>query len=284
MKYFSITSILYFLYSFSFGQNLVLNPQFEEYYHLPDLKYEYGERYEDSVFICKHWYRVRGTTPDYYHVNAKNDRYEIPYNMLGYCPPVSLDDSAYMGFIPLKMDGYVEPFSGEFTKSLEAKKEYQISFVYRYAGEPCYFYLNKIEVFISKDIKQFKKFYIMPMYKDIITSEIKANVTFTESIINDGKWHKITGYYTAKGGEQYISFGIFYQNEKFNKIINEYVNGNFIIGWNPNKEQQFYKKYKKYLFIHKNLNYKPIKTVQQRLSYYFIDDVCVEIDTTGIDY
>jgi hypothetical protein len=276
-KYFSVTFILSLLYSFTSGQNLVLNPSFEEYYHLPDLKYEYEPRYEDSAFICKHWHRVRGTTPDYYQIKAKNERYKIPCNMMGCHYTYIITDSAYMGFIPFNMDGNTEPFSGEFSKPLEVEGKYKVSFMYQYAGNPCYFYLDKIEVYISKDIKQFQKYYFLwPMYKDIITPKIKANVTFTEKIINDGEWHKITGYYTSQGGEQDITFGIFYQNEKIYKIISEFVSGNFIIGLNPQKEQNFYKKYKD-LFIHQNSNYKPIATVEQKLSYYFIDDVSVEM-------
>jgi len=142
------------------GQNLVLNPSFEEYYHLPDLKYEFDEHYEDSAFLCKYWHKIRGTTPDYYHINAKNERYKIPCNKFGCHPSISINDSAYIGLGIFKLDGPTEPISGEFTKPLEAGKKYEVSFMYRYAGNPCYFYLDKIEAYISKDIKNLRSIII----------------------------------------------------------------------------------------------------------------------------
>jgi len=69
--------------------------------------------------------------------------------------------------------------------------------------------------------------------------------------------------------------GIFYQNDKFYKIIKEYEKGNFIIGQNQTREQKFYWKYRKELFIHQNPNYKSILINGERLSYYFIDNVSV---------
>lgn len=274
MYYISIVFI--FLISFNGTcQNLVLNPSFEEYYYLPDLKFEYDPRYEDSTFICKYWHRVRGTTPDYYHVNAQNERYKIPCGMLGCHNLINKKDSAFIGFGPLKLDGATELISGEFVKPLPSGVNFEISFMYCYAGSPCYFSLDKIEVYVSESIHQFQKYYFLPMYNDIITPEIKANVKFSEVLINDGEWHKITGYYSAKGWERYISFGIFYQDEKFYRIINEYLNGNFIIGQNPDKEERFFRKYKN-LIIHKNPDYKLTLTSEQRLSYYFIDDVSVK--------
>ena len=104
------------------GQNLVKNPGFEEYYRYPDEKYEFASEYEDSAFICKHWYRLRKETPSYYHINAKDIRYGIPYNRFGYYP--ALEDSAYIGSIVLDLQGFVQPISGEFVTPLNEGKMY----------------------------------------------------------------------------------------------------------------------------------------------------------------
>ena len=267
------------------------NPEFEEYYHLPDLIYEFGERYDDSAFICKHWHKVRATTPDYFHINAKNIRYGIPNSSrFGNNPPLA--DSAYLGLAIINLTGATEPITGEFTTLLEEGKKYEISFYYRFADSVSYFYSDKIEVFISTD-NWIKKIRIpLPFYKDIVKKEIAANIIFETSIFNDGQWHKMTGYYHAKGGEKYISFGIFYQNERFYKIIDEYLSNNFDWGQNQNKLEGFFRKYRKELFIHRNPHFSPLSNLSkeitfetnngettyvtpEKLCYYFFDNVSV---------
>ncbi len=282
------------------AQNLVKNPGFEEYYHLPDLQYEYGDRYlYKDYFICEYWHRIPGTTPDYYHINAKNKRYKIPYNTLtgGYHP--ALSDSAYLGFIPFDMTGSFEPISGELIKCLEAGKVYEISFDYRFSVSSSYFYLNKLECFISNNINWRNSAKPWDAYTDIITSSFKANVSFTDTLNNDGEWHKLKGYYTAQGGEAYISFGIFYQSDKLFKVINGYLGHNFILGDKDELEKKYMKKHQKELpFIHYNSQYsskqegtkievtmKAVKkkitsVIQERIIYYFIDNISVvEVDT-----
>lgn len=145
-----------FCYTSNFAQNLVKNPGLEEYHHLPDLQYQFGDRYRDSTFICKYWHKVKETTPDYFHINAKNERYTIPYNNLisGYHPV--LTDSAYIGFVPFCLSGGAEPVSGESTEPLRAEKLYEISFSYCFAGASSYFYLDKIECIISPNIDKLK--------------------------------------------------------------------------------------------------------------------------------
>lgn len=280
-------------------QNLVKNPSFEEYNHLPELKYEFGDRYEKYPFICKYWHRVNRTTPDYYHVKAKHKKYLIPYNSFGFHPVIT--DSAYVGIVPFDLMGATEPISGELTEPLEAGKIYEISFLYRFAGANSYFCLDRIECMISEDINtlEYNMLKGNSDYERIVTPKTKSNVEFKESLNNDGEWRRINGFYTAKGGECFITFGFFYQNDKLNKklskIISEYVSNNFVLHNNSQQEDKFFKKYRKYLsFIHRNPDYKPnlesgrIEVTfeensksseyvyQQRISYYFIDEVSVK--------
>ncbi|TCO07752.1 hypothetical protein [Natronoflexus pectinivorans] len=291
----TITLLLLLGWVTCYTQNLVKNPRFELYYHLPDLKYEFGERYQDSAFICKYWHKVNETTPDYYHVNAINERYLIPNNPFGFHPVIT--GSAYVGFVPFGLVGGTEPISGEFKEPLERGKLYEVSFSYRYAGVNAYFYLDRIECIIGKDLDQFKYIRMrgMTSYERIITPGMNANVKFEKTLNNNGDWNRITGFYKAEGGERYITFGFFYQNEKLNKIIREYVSHNFVLGHNSHLEDRFFRKHRKHLtFIHRNPDYVPktenrmleltfeeetIKTssiYQERISYYFIDDVSVK--------
>lgn len=294
------------------GQNLVKNPGFEEYYHLPDLYYEYGRvivneygmDYDDSIFytpfICKHWHRIQASTLDYFHMNAKNARYDIPRSdRFGYYP--ALADSAYMGIHPLNLDGRTEPFSGEFTEPLEKGKVYEVSFFYCFASEESYFYSDKIEVHISTDnwITDPYKYGVFLYIFQI--EDIAANVVFEIPMSNDGRWHKMTGRYHAKGGEKYISFGIFYQNKRFHKIIAEYQRNNFSWGQNQHKLERFFKKYQKDLFLHRNPNHVRVQPyvsnvikyetvngetqvyfADPQLCYYFIDNVSVVENSMNI--
>jgi hypothetical protein len=280
---------MFFTYSLINGQNLVNNSRFEEYYHLPELKYDH-DRYLDSAFICKYWHRIKGTTPDYYHINAKHNYFTIPFSRMGYNPVIR--DSAYIGFIPFDLIGNTEIISNELLLPLEAGKKYEISFFYRYAKYISYYQLSKLEIYLSPDINNFKSInYPFSFYKDVITTNTKANVVF-DSIINDGEWHIATAIYNARGGEKYLSFGIFYQNDKLFKIMNEYLMNNFVIGQNMDKYERFVKKYAKYLsFIRSNPFFNPdeiketlvvtfetknkIETTisKWKFPYYFIDDV-----------
>ena len=233
------------------SQNLVINPYFEKYYHLPDLKFEFDEFYADSAFICKYWYRPKGTTPDYYHTEAMHLRYSIPYNEMGYHPIDS--GNAYIGIIPFGLTGSVEPIAGELIKPLEAGKEYNVKFNYRFAKDASFYYLDKIEVFITDNIAWFETNKSFPLYNDLISPEIRSNVLLHASLVNDGNWHEMNGSFKAKGGEKYIVFGIFYQNKELSKIITEYVNNNFSIGRNMNQYNGFERKHRKHLFSPKPL-------------------------------
>lgn len=278
---------------FSGSQNLVKNPGFEDYMHLPDLKYEFGERYSDSAFICKYWHKVPRTTPDYYHVNALHPRYSIPDNKMGHI--ATENGNAYVGLGPFLLDGNGEFIAGEFIQPLEPGKEYSVVFDYRFSLYASFYMLEKIEIYITKSIDWFETADLAPNYLDLINDSIVSNVTMNKQINNDGNWHKMAGTYKAKGGEKYIVFGMFYQNRKLERIMNNYINNNFRLGLNPEKYTQFWRRYKNDLFLDHNPNYDPEKTHnhykmildlttetesyqfigEDRFTYYFIDSVAV---------
>lgn len=271
---FILTFIILILYINNlFSQNVVLNPGFEEYSHLLKSSDFNITQNIDSEFICTNWRKIVGTTPDYYNVNNTDDFFKIPNNIFGNHPSVS--GSAYVGACILNFAGAIEPIIGEFSNALVAGKRYKLSFMYRFAGQPCFFYLDKIEVNISNNINSFKKVFLLPTYNDIITKELKGNVEFGDKIINDGLWHEHVGFFLASGDEKYISIGIFYQNDEFFKIIQKYIQNNLLFEQSSIKEQRFYKKYEK-LFIHPNPNYKQANNIRQKLAYYFFDNISIE--------
>lgn len=53
MRAFFVTTVLLFCFLFLKGQNLVMNPSFEEYSQIPDEYSDINERYHNSnVFFC----------------------------------------------------------------------------------------------------------------------------------------------------------------------------------------------------------------------------------------
>jgi hypothetical protein len=273
---------------------MVKNPSFEEYYHLPDTTY--FQNIKNSAFQAKHWHKTWLLTPNYFHINSEYKAFSIPYNCFGYYPV--LEGSAYIGAHLLSLQTNIAVhFAGEFIKPLEEGKEYEISFYYCFAHLESYFLLDKIEVCISSnnwlreihDLPEYYYTYIVEPY-DTNTFEfstITANVTFQDSIINDGKWHKMTGCYKSKGGEEYIAFGIFYQNNDFSQAFHVYPDYNHSGGVTKRNLRRFYKYYKDTLFIHRNPLYSPQKPYDivdpkekdyfptYQFAYYFFDNVSV---------
>jgi hypothetical protein len=192
--------------------------------------------------------------------------------MFGFKPSVS--GNAYLGLVPINYDGAFEIISGKLIKQLEIGKCYEVSFKYCFGGEPSYWKLDKLEVYVSKNIDRFKEHNLSVFADQIMTPEIKANVKIIDTLINDENWHILKGVYTAVGGERFISIGIFNQDLIFYKALNDYVTNFCPDLYHRISEEKFYKKHK-YIFIKPNPNYKHLETVNMKLSYYFLDDVSV---------
>lgn len=277
-----------FICSFLFSQNLVKNPLFEIYNFLPEAGMDYNEEFSDS-FACVNWCKIKYTTPDYFHVNSPDESYSIPINKFGYHPSIS--GNSYVGFIPFDLTGAIEPILGELTTALVKGKMYEISFYYRFAIDDSYFRLSRIDCYLSAEKDWFRKNYdAITDYEDIMIPNIKANVIFDDSIINDGKWHKHKGFYVASGNEKYLAIGVFYINKKIIKLVQQYLGNNIEFGDKDYYEDKLLKKYRKVLFIQKNISYSDEKQnaleisyktkdttniykPQQRYPYYFIDRI-----------
>ena len=279
-----------------FGQNLVKNPGFEKYHHLPDSALFEGLRLMDTVFSARYWHRPPMLTPNYFHVNSKHADFGIPHSFLGYHPALD-GSSAHIGAVVLSLQDISIPFSGELTEPLVEGQKYRISFYYRFAHLKSYFLLDKMEAYISLNNWITELHGPHPFHTDITVPfdtvtfrfhPIIANVTF-QPITNDGQWHRAVGYFTAKGGERYISIGIFFQSEEFFDAINTYVSFLRFSGLSPRRRdlRRFYRRYQDVLcFIHRNPLFSPAQTDRElrrlgytsrsQWAYYFFDNISVE--------
>ncbi len=250
-----------------YSQNLVLNPSFEDYWYLP-------QQARKDTFFCKNWHIPHLGFIEYHHKLSKIKPYSIPENTLGKHPSKSGD--AYIGLIPLTWGGSMAHITGKLKEPLKKGHKYKVSFYVRYAGNYCYFYISTLGAYFSENYFSLNSMDV-PFYKEIITPEIKAHVKNDESnyLSNDTSWVEISGYYISKGGEKYITIGMFYEEKVDLAKINQYIK----ISNNFRKREKFYKKNQDILVI--NPNYVPNKKFYQDSPYYFIDDICVELVEEG---
>jgi|AntAceMinimDraft_17_1070374.scaffolds.fasta_scaffold49778_2 hypothetical protein len=294
--------IIFILFSFliiapSTGQNLVMNPDFEEYW--PHKIY-----YSDiDTFAAKNWYSIYSSyysTVDYFIKGNRIPSRNVPNNSLGYHPAHS--GKAYAGFIPLCIGGgrektYMEFITGTICEPLKKDKKYEVSFYIKQGGNKCGIYSTKLEVSFSSDSKFFKiknkislYDYEYSFYQNVFAEKkITADIIYDNIplLYDTSSWIKLSNIYTARGGEKYITIGLFYQGKEISKRISKMSDEYQKKFFKPNKRKKILKNIdkQKIPFIKYNPNYEIKKWIvgrkvidhQPDFGYYFIDDVSVEL-------
>ncbi len=102
-----LIGLLYFVNPFINAQNLVRNYSFENFLFYPD-------NTEYDTFPCANWFPPNEATPDYFNESSNDKRFKIPNNVIGYCP--TYEGKAYIGIIPITIDGYMEHLSSILLK------------------------------------------------------------------------------------------------------------------------------------------------------------------------
>jgi len=293
---------LFLIYNTLLAQNLVINPSFEEYW-----KPQTYPIIADTFYI-KNWSNVYMSYPArlgfYLKGNFKKytdekiiNLFNIPDNGYGYHPAHS--GNAYAGIIPYSMEGYMEFLTGKLIYPLNNGKKYKVTFYIKYAGNKCALYFTKLEMAFSKDSALFQSGnipeYYCPekesTYQNIFSKrKVYADITFDNiPLLHDtSDWIKLTGMYTARGGEKFFTIGLFYQGEKISDRMNKMI-PKYVKVWDNQKQREhFLKNIDKFNipFIKYNPNYKVenwIKTNGKSKTVimivdcgcYFIDDVSV---------
>ncbi len=210
------------------AQNLVPNYSFESYNTCPN-------NYSQFSYVNT-WVQPTTGTSDYFNACYTNVVWTIgiPDNHFGSQP--ARTGNAYAGIIPLDHQAgsldYREYLQVQLTSALTGGQQYSVEF-YVSAGDENYWDADPLALYFSNsaisraDNKAFN--YMCTCY----TPQIQN----TSGIITDDvNWVKISGTYTAAGGERYITIGVF----------EEYANVSWVVTGGLN-------------------NY----------GYYFVDDVCV---------
>ena len=201
-KLFTILLFVCF-YASTFGQNLVPNPGFDSLSECPFFLHQ--------IYKAPPWFQPffypKGTTSgssstDLYATCATHDYCKVPENIHGNQHPRS--GSAYAGIIvydPTQQD-YREYIEVQLDSALRENQVYCFS-IYLSLADHAEYAIDKFGVYFSADSTLDSNDFNALAY---LAPQIELN----PGIVNDtNNWTQLTGYYRAKGGEQYLTFGNF---------------------------------------------------------------------------
>lgn len=189
--------ILLFLCSFlsfgtvCFGQNLVMNPSFEDTLNDCDSMH---------YFICENWVNPNGFTTEYYSPSSYLlDCYGAPYNapqsFLGY--QTANEGLAYLGMMLYNNAGNGKDFSqGFLSQSLVQGQTYHVAM-----------YINMADSSNYKTCEIDMAFSNQLIYTSGGNMNLANKIIFDISDVDSIDWKLVTGTYVANGGEQYIYIG-----------------------------------------------------------------------------
>jgi OmpA-OmpF porin, OOP family len=207
VKITGLSILLGFIYPDVISQNLVPNPGFEVYETCPE---NYTITYQKT--LLPGWYMPTRGTPDYFN-SCTRIQVGVPQNFMGMCMPK--DGKAYAGIIVLldpspKSDkksqtDYREYLQTKFIAPLKKNKLYDVQFYFAVAPYSMYS-INRLGAYLSvKKISKRRSTKILH-YRPQVSCD--SSVIFTET----AQWIGIKGIFKAKGGEQYMTIGNFYDD------------------------------------------------------------------------
>ncbi len=205
---------------------------------------EYSNCPNDDFMLPNDWYTC-SLTPDYCNACDTTNGCGVPANGFGY--QEAADGKGYCGFYGLSVHSnwsYKEYLGSELLEPLITGEKYYVSFKINFSGSPAIdMAINNIGLLFSTVSYQ-----DFQPYDDIwsIPTLNFAHVYDTNIISDDISWTTIKGSIIADSNYQYILIGNFFDVAHTDTIL---VNNNY--------------------FQHK--------------SYYFLDDVCVSMDSSICD-
>ena len=204
------------------GQNLVLNPSFED--TIPCSSYQ-----GPPQLPCSSWYWATGGSVDYFN-NYCGDLvfYSVPANAFGF--QYAKTGTAYCGigmyqnpiFPPIGLREYL---GGQLSDTLKQGHTYCVSF-YVVKSDSGKFYTSDIGMYLSPDSSV--------DYSTALNLSYTPQIVNTNGIIYDTlNWTQISSTYIAGGGEKYFIIG------NFNNDVNTTLDSNNQTN-NPNTAFSYY--------------------------------------------
>lgn len=208
--------ILFFILCLSTtkAQNLVLNPSFEQHSQCPT---QYSE-----ISYCNNWYDgALNSTCDYFSALGCSNNFSPPTikfngSLTWYQQPLS--GKSFAGFIPYYggpsgSPAYTEFLQGKLNLTLILNKLYYVEFYINSIPQPKYF-IHDIAALITDTAGLVDHSNLQGYNPQILPMPNKIYRDTTN-------WMRINGYYTAHGGESYITIGNYtpYGQETKDSII-----------------------------------------------------------------
>jgi len=225
------TSIILLILFFAKGysQNLVPNSSFETILYCPNWTSQLQN-------IGLPWSTIGSA--DIFNSCDSTNIVGVPYNGFGNEPAhTEIGYAGFNSFAAYFTWGFEYP-QVKLTDSLKAGKKYYAEF-YVSLADSCYYACNNIGVYFSKDS-------ISVLTTPPLSYVPQIENPHSNALTNKIGWTKVSGYYTANGGEQYIVIGNFHDNANSDTVF---------VGGFPS-------------------------TNNWNRSYYYLDDVVVRLDTT----
>jgi hypothetical protein len=195
------------------GQNLVLNPSFEEFWMSTDCHTGYGLNFEDTIQIfdgacfTKYWRRDL-QTPDLYSVkNPVWDLFTLPTNTYSakYVYPHSGDVCLGEGFLLKANENLRETTQGTLAQALIAGHRYQFSMWVQLIEKNQWGDVGKIvgsNKFSAHFTTNSKPINIMGSIVGIV-----PQVNITQMVTDTQHWVLLADTFVAVGGERYFTIG-----------------------------------------------------------------------------
>jgi hypothetical protein len=300
---FLILIIINFFIALDAQENIVYNGSFEAYCISPN-------NFHADTFACDGWWSPNDATPDYYHKCMDNHTNSYYYYKSHYEPKTG---NGYIGLALIGVENFwMEHIQSKLIEPLKAGKQYKVSFwvklAYKYSDYAAY----NIGLYFSKDSDIVGKKNNVSSYVRYMTPELRAHIKNPEgNFITDTNWVEISGIYTAQGGEQYITIGMFWddtptvveayekyknKNTQYNKkLLSKAIKNNLLIenkyildeykrqytikapdSLNTDEYKDYVnKKYELHFYFTEDTYFKH----EPQIPYYLIDDVSViELD------
>jgi OmpA-OmpF porin, OOP family len=186
--------------TWSIAQNLVPNPSFEEYDACP------GDFSQAShEFRVRHWQSANLGTPDNFNACSVGEA-DVPHNWAGVSE--AYEGKGYVGIYLWMSKGknYREYLQCKLIQPLLKDSLYEIEFHYKLSSYSKYS-IDRIGLMLTDSIVNVK-------HDQVLSTQP------TISIVQDSALTKETGYwetarkeYRARGGEQFVTIGNFFDNE-----------------------------------------------------------------------
>ncbi|MEL6924126.1 MAG: hypothetical protein AAFO94_08765 [Bacteroidota bacterium] len=181
---------------FSYAQNLVPNPGFEDYIIDP----------ESNRRRPANWIRFDGTTDFFHRSNSSKSGISVPKNFRGYQEPLEGDGCA--GIISVGTGRSREFIGVALKEQLEAGTIYTVSLWVNLSNDARF---SSDDIGISFSDRE-------PSHEALIDLNFRIKREEGRFVRDTVGWTKIEGYYQAEGNEAYLIIGNFYEDRNTDKL------------------------------------------------------------------